>query len=240
MWTQFFDKILLSSFSLKTIALQRLEDYTKLGELQQKILKHIFTCKSKTENTSHIAKSLGLKQPTVRKSVESLIKEGYLKPKQKHKRAEKVLQLEYKGAASVIALGATFEQVEEWARKSDSKNLGVIENIKHLITDPHIRDQYFPTVMEYALKNNYFENNKTKDLTPLERTKMQLYFQMKYLDSLDPKADIDGLNILTNPIELKEHLQRFGLDKYDLKGYLNNQKELIDMVIEQLDNMDSG
>ena len=195
-----------------------MEDYTKLGELQQKILKHIFTCKSKTENTTHIAKSLGLKQPTVRKSVESLIKDGYLKPKQKHKRAEKVLELEYKGAASIIALGATFEQLEEWARRSDSKNLGVLENIKHLITDPHIRDRYFPTIMKYALKNNYFYNNKAKNLTPLERTKLQLNFQMEYLDTLGPKADIDGLAILTNPIALKEHLKRFDLDKYDLKG----------------------
>jgi DNA-binding MarR family transcriptional regulator len=194
-----------------------LEDYTKLGKLQQKTLKHIFTCKSKTENTTHIARSLGLTQPIVRKSVESLRRKGYLKAKQKHKRPEKVLELTYKGAASVIALGATFEQVEEWARRSDSKNLGVIENIKRVITDPHIRDLYFPTIMKYALKNNYFENNKAKDLTPLERTKMQLNFQMEYLGSLGPKADMDSLAILTNPIALKEHLKRFDLDKYDLK-----------------------
>ncbi len=149
-----------------------------------------------------------------------------------------MLELEYKGAASIIALGATFEQLEEWARRSDSKNLGVLENIKHLITDPHIRDRYFPTIMKYALKNNYFDNNKAKNLTPLERTKLQLNFQMEYLDTLGPKADIDGLAILTNPIALKEHLKRFDLDKYDLKGYLNIQKELIDRLIEQLDALD--
>ena len=79
-----------------------MEGYTKLGDLQQKILKHIFVCKSKTENATHIAKSLDLAQPTVRKSVESLIKEGYLKATQQHKRAEKVLALTYIGAATVI------------------------------------------------------------------------------------------------------------------------------------------
>ena len=77
-----------------------------LGDLQQKILKHVFECSSKAENTSHIAKSFGLAQPTVWKSIKSLIKEDYLKDTQQHKRAEKVLTLKDKGIASVIALGA--------------------------------------------------------------------------------------------------------------------------------------
>jgi hypothetical protein len=117
--------------------------------------------------------------------------------------------------------------VEKWARRSDPKNIGVIENIKKLVTDPHVRDLYFQRTMDYALKNNYFENNKAKDLTPLERTKMKLNFQIAV-------ADLDSIAALTNPTALKEHMRRFGLDKYSLKGYLNSQKELIDMVIKQL------
>lgn len=215
-----------------------MEDYTRLGDLQQKILKHIFTCKSKTENTTHIAKSLRLAQPTVRKSVESLINEGYMDAKQKHKRAEKMLELTYKGAASVIALGATLEEVEEWARRSDSKNLGVIQHIKDQFPESHMRDLWFQKAMQYALKSNYFENNKAKDLTPLERTKMQLNFQMEYLNSMGPIADIDSMANLMKPTTLNEIMKRFGMNKYELKGYLNYQKELIDMVIKQLDAMD--
>jgi hypothetical protein len=92
--------------------------------------------------------------------------------------------------------------------------------------------------MQYALKNEYFENNKIKNLTPIERIKMQLNFQMEYLNSLSPKVDMDNIATLTDPTTLKEHLKRFDLDKYDLKGYLNYQKDLIDMVIKQLDVMD--
>jgi len=197
-------------------------------------------CKSRTDNTTHIAKSIGFSQPTVRRSVESLIKQGYLNGRQEHKRAEKILGLTPIGAASVIALGVTFEEVEDWARKSElgKADLAAMENVRRVITDPHIRDHYFPNMMKYALKNNYFENNKAKNPTPLERTKMQLNFQMEYLNSLGPKADIDSPASLLNPITLKEHMKRFDLNKYDLKGYLNSQKELIDMVIKQLDAMD--
>ena len=217
-----------------------MEDYPKLGDLQQKILKHIFTCKSKTENTTHIAKSLRLAQPTVRKSVESLINQHYLNGRQEHNRSEKILELTPTGAASVMALGVTFEEIEHWARKSNfgKADFAAIENVKRVITDPDIRDLWYKKAMQYALKNNYFENNKIKNLTPLETTKMQLNFQMEYLNSFGPKADIDSIASLTDPTTLKEHLKRFDMNKYDLKGYLNSQKELIDMVIKQLDAMD--
>jgi predicted transcriptional regulator len=160
-----------------------LEGYTKqLGDLQQKILKHIFECQSKTENATHIPKSLDLAQPTVRKSVESLIKEGYLNATQRHKRAEKVLALTYIGAATVISLGVTFEQYEKWTRKSDPINIGAIDRIKNAITDPDVRSFYIQKVIGYALKNNYFEGDKVKNLTPRERTIMQLNFQAEYLN----------------------------------------------------------
>jgi hypothetical protein len=139
-----------------------------------------------------------------------------------------------------LALGVTFEEIEYWARKSEfgKADITALENVKRVITDPHIRDVWYQKCMQYALKNNYFENNKIKNLTPLERTKMQLNFQMEYLNSLGRKADIDSIASLTDPTTLKEHLKRFDLDKYDLKGILNYQKELADMVIKQLDAMD--
>jgi DNA-binding MarR family transcriptional regulator len=216
------------------------EGYTKqVGNLQQKILKHIFVCKSKTENATHIAKSLDLAQPTVRKSVESLIKEGYLKAtQQQHKRAEKVLALTYIGAATVISLGATFEQLEKWARRSDPKNIGIIERIKNVIRDPHVRDLYIHKIMDYSLKNNYLEDDKVKNITPLERTKMQLNFQAEYLNSLNsigPIANINSIADLTNPITLKQFMTKFDFDKYTLKGHLNIMKETIDLVLKQLD-----
>ena len=75
--------------------------YTKqqLGELQQKILKHIFNCASDSENVSHIAKAIGLKQPTVYESIQSLIKDRFLQSKkQVHRRGERILQVTHKGA----------------------------------------------------------------------------------------------------------------------------------------------
>ena len=80
---------------------EQMKGYTvELGELQQKILKHIFECTSKSENASHIAKSLGLAQPTVFKSIQSLLQENYLESQQKSKRTEKTLTLTDKGRSS--------------------------------------------------------------------------------------------------------------------------------------------
>src|SRR5919112_2195718 len=91
-----------------------MKDYTtELGELQQRILKHIFECTSKSENANHIAKSLGLAQATVFKSIQSLLQENYLESEQKAKRTEKTLTLSDKGAAAaVVTLGANFDQFE--------------------------------------------------------------------------------------------------------------------------------
>ena len=219
-----------------------MEGYTKqLGDLQQKILKHIFECKSKIENATRIAKSLDLAQPTVRKSVESLIKEGYLSATQQHKRAEKVLTLSYIGAATVIASGVAFEQYEKWTRKLDPKNIAAVDHIKNTITDPYVRSFYIQKVMEYALKNNYFEGGKVKNPTPLERTKMQYNFAIEYLNhinSIDSAANVDSMFALTNPTTLKEFMTRFDFDKYTLKGHLNIMKETIDLVLKQLDAID--
>jgi hypothetical protein len=149
--------------------------------------------------------------------------------------------LTYIGAATVISLGVTFEQYEKWTRKSDPKNIGAIDRIKNAITDPDVRSFYIQKVIDYALKNNYFEGDKVKNLTPRERTIMQLNFQaeyLNYLDSIGSAANIDSMVALTNPTTLKEFMTRFDFDKYTLKGHLNIMKETIDLVLKQLDAMD--
>ena len=121
---------------------------------------------------------------------------------------------------------------------SIAKNIGIIERIKNVIRDPHVRDLDIHKIMDYSLKNNYLEDDKVKNITPLERTKMQLNFQAEYLNSLNsmgPIANINSIADLTNPITLKEFMTKFDFDKYTLKGHLNIMKETIDLVLKQLD-----
>src|SRR5919112_2028207 len=122
-----------------------MKDYTtELGELQQRILKHIFECTSKSENASHIAKSLGLAQPTVFKSIQPLLQENYLESKQKAKCTEKILTLTDKGAAvAVVILGVSFDQFENHYKRQRHSDLQMmLQLIKRIFKTPEKRDLF--------------------------------------------------------------------------------------------------
>jgi hypothetical protein len=163
-----------------------------------------------------------------------------LKDTQQHKRAEKVLTLKDKGIATVIVLGASLDQYERYARKVNSNDIDVIQHIKDMIENPQARDLYIQSSMKRVLENSdcYFEGGMIKKhLTPLERQKLELNFQKEYLDSVGPMVNLDSVAALTNPVNLKEYMNRFDINKYYLKGLLNSWKEKINLILKQLDAM---
>jgi DNA-binding MarR family transcriptional regulator len=206
-----------------------MKGYTaELGELQQKILKHIFECTSKSENTSHIAKSLGLAQPTIFKSVQSLLKENYLESEQKAKRTEKTLTLTDKGAAAaVVTLGATFDQFENhYKRQRHSDIQMMLQLIKRIFRTPEKRDLFIKKSMEYAFKNKYFEGTNIRQLTEEESKKFKLYMAIEYINSLGPTSNVHSL---------KEFIDRYQLDREIMKEYLIKQKQFADLLLRELD-----
>jgi DNA-binding MarR family transcriptional regulator len=206
-----------------------LEGYTaELGELQQKILKHIFRCTAKSENVSHIAKSLGLAQPTVFKSVQSLLQENYLESEQKSKRTQKTLTLTDKGAAAaVVTLGASFDEFENYYKRQRHPDREKLQNIKRIFKTPEKRDLMIKKAMEYAFKNNYFdEGSTTRQLTEEELKKLRMNMAMEYINSLGPTSNIPGL---------KEFIDRYELDREFMKECLNNQKHIADLLLKELD-----
>ena len=141
-----------------------MDGYTvALGELQQRILKHIFECSEKLENVNHIAKSLGLAQPTVFKSVQSLLQENYLESEQKSKRTQKRLTLTDKGAAAAVLLGVSFDKFENYYERQRHPDIRNLQSIKSMFKTPEKRDFMIKKAMEYAFKNNYFEGSTNKD-----------------------------------------------------------------------------
>ena len=50
-------------------------------------------------------------------------------------------------------------------------------------------------------------------------------------------VNLDSVAALTNPVNLKEYMNRFDINKYYLKGLLNSWKEKIDLILKQLDAM---
>jgi DNA-binding MarR family transcriptional regulator len=204
-----------------------MEGYTaELGELQQKILKHIFECTEKSENANHIAKSLRLAQPTVFKSVQSLLQENYLESEQKSKRREKTLTLTEKGAAAaVVKLGISFDGFENYYKRQGHSDIENLQNIKTIFKTPEKRDFMIKKAMEYAFKNNYFEGSTIRQRTEEELKNLRLYMAMEYIKSLEPTSNIHNL---------KEFIDRYQLDKEIMKEYLNNQKKFADVLLKEL------
>jgi hypothetical protein len=168
-----------------------MEGYTiELGELQQKILKHIFECTSKSENVSHISKSLSLAQPTVFKSVQSLLQE---------------IENHYKS-------------------HPDIQNL---QFFKRIFKTPEKRDFMIKKAMEYAFKNDYFDEGSTiRQLSEEELKKFRLYMTIEYINSLGSTGNISTL---------KEFIDRYELDRDFMKEYLNRQKQFADLLLKELD-----
>jgi DNA-binding MarR family transcriptional regulator len=205
------------------------KSYTQhqLGELQQKILKHIFNCTADAENASHIAKALGLKQPTVYESVQSLIKDKFLQSKrQSHKRGEKVLQVTHKGAAAAVMLGISFENLENYTKKYDTEFFTFfVQALKRITTTVRKRDLLIKMALEYALKNNFFEQGYLREISAEETKKFQLYIASEYISSLGPATNIKNL---------KDFVDRYELDKEYLKAIFSYQKNIFEKFLNEL------
>jgi hypothetical protein len=215
-------------YSIGYIGYNGMEAYTKrLGELQQKILKHMFECTAETDNPNHIAKKLGIKQPTVYESVSLLMKDHYLKAEQKHKRGPKLLTLTDKGAAAAVLLGIDINEIRSYEKRRNS-NLATeaFTYYGKIITTPEKHMLIFKKAMMYALKNNIFEVGRFRSLTPEEERGFSKYIMMEYMNSLGPT---------TNITSLKEFVDRYKLDKDFMKENLVRQKELIAALLKQLD-----
>ena len=205
--------------------------YTKqqLGELQQKILKHIFNCTADSENASHIAKALGLKQPTVYESIQSLIKDRFLQSiKQVHRRGERVLQVTHKGAAAAVMLGIPFENLENYTKKHDTEFFTFfVQACKRITTTTQKRDLLIKMALEFALKNNFFEQGYLREINAEETKKFQLYIASEYISSLGPATNIKNL---------KDFIDRYELDKEYLKALFSYQKNVFEKLLTELND----
>jgi hypothetical protein len=203
--------------------------YTKqqLGELQQKILKHIFNCASDSENVSHIANALGLKQPTVYESIKSLVENEFLQSKkQLHKRGKRILQVTHKGAAAAVMLGIPFESLESYTKKYNYDFFTFFVQVcKKVTTTIQKRDWLIRMALEYALKNNFFENGYIREINAEETKKFQLYLASEYINSLGPASNIKSL---------KDFIDRYELDKEYLKAIFSDQKNVFEKLLTEL------
>jgi hypothetical protein len=209
----------------------------ELGELQKRILTHFFTCKDiGPESVSHITKALGVLQPSVYRSVDLLIKGKYLIKENEYTKksgqeyVEKDLIVTGKGAAAAVVLGITNDEIINYFRKRKSKYSSPDEEVQFfqkfkqgMIRQPDKQDLLVRKMMEYFLKNNYFnELGSAKELSLDEFKKLLMYVAVEYHDAVG------------KPYSIRKLAEKYSLDKSLLKEMLEKEKLRIDSIIHHL------
>jgi DNA-binding MarR family transcriptional regulator len=210
----------------------------RLGKAQEKILKHFFECDIIVpEGVSHISKSINLLQPSVHRSVSSLIKNKYLvkekgRTRKKGKKSfEKALYVTDKGAAAAVVIGITLDQLENYYKKFASKNksitdaVAIIERFKVLYKVIPKREFLVKKVMECLLNSNSYDHSG-RIVYPIgtEFKKTLRYVQ----DSYD--------QLFGNAGTVREILDKYGIDKSYLKEAFQKDRERIDSILRQLED----
>jgi hypothetical protein len=214
------------------IALTPAKSYTEeLGELQKEILLHMVGCTAKSETVKHMAEHLNRAQPTIFKSMELLLEGNFVRAQQEYKRGPKVLTLTDKGAAAAIIAGVDLKQFDNYLKKQPTDSIA--ESLKYfesIAINSEKRSFMLQKAMDYALKNNLFEEGYMKKMTEEEGKMFIRYIMVEYMKSLGPASNINTA---------EQFLDRYGLEKNFLKNFLIQQKQAIDALLKKLDSRDS-
>jgi hypothetical protein len=79
--------------------------------------------------------------------------------------------------------------------------------------------------LEYALKNNFFEQGYLREINAEETKKFQLYIASEYTSSLGPTTNIKNL---------KDFIDRYELDKEYLKALFSYHKNVFEKLLTEL------
>lgn len=209
----------------------------RLGKAQEKILKHFFECEIiAPEGVSHISKSVNLLQPSVHRSVSSLIKNKYLVKedgrtrKKGRKSFEKALYVTDKGAAAAVVLGVTLDRLENYYKKFTAKDrsitdaVAIFEQFKTLYNVIPKREFLVKKVMECLSNNNCYDHSG-RIVYPSE---IQFKKILRYVQ--------DGFDqVFGHPQTVRELLEKYGIEKSYLKEAFQKDRERIESILRQLE-----
>lgn len=96
-----------------------------------------------------------------------------------------------------------------------------------MATNPEKRSFMLQKAMNYALKNNLFEEGYMRKMTEEEGKMFIRYIMVEYMKSLGPASNINTA---------EQFLDRYGLEKNFLKNFLIQQKQAIDTLLKKLES----
>src|SRR5262249_23136430 len=143
------------------------------------------------ESVSHISKELGVLQESVYRSVELLIKNGYLAKDDKYTIRKKEIVVTPKGAALAVLLGATTNQLVKYLNRrkkydeSEADTARYFEGFTRManIKDPSKQNLLVREMMEYLLEQDDYFNEAgrvAKSLSQEEQKGLMEYLVIRY------------------------------------------------------------
>lgn len=190
----------------------------------------MFNCTAESENVSHIAESLGLKQPTVHKSVQSLIENYYLEYEQKYKHGEKRLMATHKGAAAAVVLGADYNHLKDYINRRKPDDRGPFDIFEKSLASAPRREVIIRRAMEHALKNDFFDGGGFKRLTEQELKDLQRFIIIETL-----KYSRESSKTQKSANTIREFVDRYGIDKEFVKSCVARYQLTLEAIMRELD-----
>jgi len=204
-----------------------------IGELQGRILRHFFECQDKIpESVNHIAKSLGVAQPAVFKSVKLMIEDKYIVKDPEYKNGRKALLVTDKGAAASVVLGISYEQMVDYFFKLSSQDASAARQLRNfkrfenMFRIPDKREFLVRQMMEHLLKLDKFDDTGfiKWPLSQGETKLLLAYVTIEYNKAFGKVTNI------------KEFIDKYGMDKKFMKRMFEKDRSRIDWIIKQLED----
>ncbi len=191
----------------------------QLSDLQQRILKHFFRCSQKMDTVSHISKEINSLQPAVFRSVESLIKDGYM-VKEKRSDGEKIVKLTDKGAATAVLLGIRHDKAEHYLK--ENKSASGLSLLIEFFKEPDNKDLLLKKGIQFLLDKDWIHRTTLED-----KDKMQLIAFLLSDSLIRKKFDSENNDIM-------KFVDTFDLDIEWLLTALQEKQRTINSMISQL------
>jgi hypothetical protein len=198
----------------------------------------MLTCdKPLPENANHLAKVLGTKQPTVYKSIDTLMADGYIRKGARYKRGSKPLLLTDKGVAAAITLGyggydawlRYYTKISRTQKEVKKAKEDFINRFEAMFGEPTTRGFVLKELMRVCLKYNLFNNKGQAQLDDLPPPVQRIFANI----ILNKRDKLYGKASTT----VRGYLDKHGTDPYVLKEVLLRKREEIDSVLQELERV---
>jgi len=220
------------------MAINRPNSLLSLGELQQKILIHLFERCNDVITGTYLAKEFKVKQPTIAKSVRALSKSRYVNIEKIESaiNGEKSLRLTDKGAAAAIIIGAAFSDLSYLSKSYniDHHDNQVVRFVKKLVPD-HLyynRISYIRAGIKYLFEVSFFDDKG--ELDAIIDYGYHYSINDHLVDKIILRIELEYSLYIREHISIGKFVSKYNINKDVLIHHLDSHRAYIDSLIADI------